>query len=83
MQSRQTMTNVLQLLVPIICLIIQIFLTEAMVEGSSLFLNQELNFPIPYFYNIPLKPLSSLGLVYNVSSCNEWYMYSFNNEVAT
>ena len=34
--------------------------------------------PIPFYYNLPLKALSSLGMFFNVTNCNEWYMYSFD-----
>ena len=34
--------------------------------------------PIPFIYNIPLKPLSNFeNIVFNVSECNEWYLYTF------
>lgn len=60
-----------------------IFLKEAVIEGTSLFSNQEISVPIPFYYNLPLKALSSLGKMFNVTDCNEFYMYSFNNETTT
>ena len=68
---------------PIVSLIIMIFLREAIVEGTSLFSNQEITVPIPFYYNLPLKALTSLGSYFNVTDCNEWYLYSFNNETAS
>lgn len=59
------------------------FLREAMVEGTSLFANQEINLPVPFYYNLPLKALSSLGAMFNVTDCDEWYMYSFNKQTTT
>ena len=61
-------------------LMILVFLREGVVESSSVFANQEVIVPIPFYYNLPLKALSSLGQFFNVTNCNEWYMYSFNNE---
>ena len=59
------------------------FLREAFVESTQLFANQEIVVPIPFYYNLPLKALSSLKALVNVTDCNEWYMYSFNKESAT
>jgi len=37
--------------------------------------------PIPFIYNMPLKPLSNFeSTVFSVTDCNEWYMYNFGAE---
>lgn len=77
------MTNILQVVVPILALLILMFLREAVVESTQLFANQEVSVPIPFYYNLPLKALSSLGALFNVTDCDEWYLYSFNNQTAT
>ena len=77
------LTNILQVLVPIFGLMVLMFLREAVVESTQLFANQEVSMPIPFYYNLPLKALSSLGALFNVTDCDEWYMYSFNKETAT
>lgn len=77
------MTNVLQITVPIMCLLIMMFLSEAVVQSSQVFANKEIAVPIPHYYNLPLKALSSLGTLFNVTSCDEWYMYSFNKSTTS
>jgi hypothetical protein len=44
------------------------------------FANINIEVPVPFIYNIPLKPLSNFpdSMVFNVSDCNEWYLYRFN-----
>lgn len=83
LQSRQKLTNVMQLFLPVILLILCMFLKEAIVSNTAVFANQEISLPIPYFFNIPLKPLSTFGQFFNVSDCLEWYQYSFNTSTAT
>lgn len=59
------------------------FLREAIVSNSAVFANQEISLPIPFFYNIPMQPVSSLGMFFNVSDCLEWYQFTFNKTTAT
>lgn len=77
------LTNTLQLTMPIVALCIMVFMREALVESTSLFSNQEITVPIPFYYNLPLKALTTLGQYFNVTDCNEFYLYSFNKETAT
>ena len=59
------------------------FLREAIVSNSSVFANQEISLPIPFWYNVPLAPVSRLGQFFNVSDCLEWYQFAFNRSTAT
>lgn len=73
LQSRQKLTNLLQLLLPVVLLSLCMFLREAIVSNTAVFANQDISLPIPFFYNLPLKPLSAFGQFFNVSDCLEWY----------
>ena len=64
-------------MVPILGLSVMIFLREAVVSNSEVFANTDVSIPIPFFYNIPLKPFASFGRFFNVTDCNEWYAFSF------
>jgi hypothetical protein len=44
-------------------------------------MNKPIKFPIPIFYNLPMKPLASFGVMFNVTDCMEWYMYQFDSDV--
>ena len=68
---------------PVFALSIMIFLKEAVIESTSLFSNQEISAPIPFYYNLPLKALTSLKWFVNVTDCDEWYGYSFNKQTTT
>lgn len=59
------------------------FLREAIVSNTAVFANQDITVPVPFFYNLPLKPLSIFGQFFNVSDCLEWYQYTFNTSSAT
>lgn len=62
---------------------ILMFAREALIESTQIFANKEISVPIPFYYNLPLKALSGLGVMFNVTDCDEWYMYSFNNDTTT
>lgn len=83
LQMRQKLTNVLQIFMPILFISIVMFLREAIVLGSAVWANQDIQLPVPFFYNLPMKPLSTLGLLFNVTDCLEWYQFSFNTSTAT
>jgi hypothetical protein len=45
--------------------------------------NVTIAIPIPYIYNIPLKPLSNFeNIIFNVSECHEWYMFAYDNSTS-
>jgi hypothetical protein len=46
-----------------------------MLAGASLYI------PIPFFFNIPYKPFSALGLLFNITECDQWYMYQFDDNI--
>jgi hypothetical protein len=73
-------TNLMQLLVPLFGLLVLYFLREALLDQSAAFINEVISLPIPFFYNIPLKPFRSFSSLtfFNVSECDEWYLYKFN-----
>ena len=77
------MTNFLQIFIPILGLTFMMFLREAVVSNMEVFSNNEIAIPIPFFYQLPLKPLSVFGKFFNVTDCLEWYQYSFNKDYAT
>ena len=61
------------------------FLKEALVAQTIVIMNENISLPIPFFYNIPLKPFRSFGgfSFFNVTDCNEWYLYGFNKSTTT
>ena len=67
-----------QICVPIFGLMCMSFLRDAILSNSDMLANKDFNQPIPYIYNIPLAPLAKLGQFFNVSECDEWYMYQFD-----
>lgn len=70
------------MLVPLWSLGVICFLRKVCLANSEFISNTEIRLPVPFFYNVPLKPLSSLpGSIFNVTDCNEWYMYQFNEGV--
>ena len=44
-------------------------------------MNKPIKFPIPIFYNLPMKPIASFGVVFNVTDCHEFYMFQFDSKV--
>ena len=75
-------TNIAQLMIPIFGLILMRFLMEGVLQNSDALMNKPIKFPIPIFFNIPMKPLASFGVMFNATDCFEWYMYQFNANVS-
>jgi hypothetical protein len=55
---------------------------DAVVANSDVFANINISLPIPFIFNIPLKPLRAFGQFFNVTECDEWYMFQFDNETS-
>ena len=54
------------------------FLKSVAIENTGCLANIQIAMPIPFFFGLPLKPLSNLpGQIFNVTECNEWYLYQF------
>jgi hypothetical protein len=64
--------------VPIFGLVCLVFLREAVLANSDVLANKTISLPIPYIYNLPMKPLASFGQFFNVTECDEWYMFQFD-----
>lgn len=47
--------------------------------------DENISLPIPFFYNMPLKPFRSFDAFtfFNVTECEEWYLYQFNENTTT
>mmetsp|Transcript_15182 Transcript_15182/g.23439 ORF Transcript_15182/g.23439 Transcript_15182/m.23439 type:complete len:127 (-) Transcript_15182:736-1116(-) len=62
---------------PIFGLLVLMFLQIGFLNNSQILMNQEISLPIPYWFNLPLKALSSLRSFIHVTDCQEWYYYQF------
>ena len=62
-------------MIPIFGLILMRFLMEGVLQNADTLMNKPIKFPIPMFYSVPLKPIASFGVAFNVSDCMEYYMY--------
>jgi len=65
----------MQILAPCFGLYCLMFIRDALVANSDVLANININLPVPFIYNFPLKPLASFGMFFNVTECDEWYMY--------
>lgn len=55
------------------------FLRSVAMANTQVLANTEIRIPIPFFYNLPLGPISNIpGSFFNVSECHEWYMYQYS-----
>lgn len=71
----------MQLSLPVFGLLVIMLMREGVLANSQFLANTVIQLPIPFFYNIPLKPFASFGIFFNVTECDEWYMYQFNEDV--
>jgi hypothetical protein len=54
-----------------------VFLREGALQHTDLFANQEMALPFPFWFNLPLKPLSAMRKLLDVTDCHQWYMFQF------
>jgi len=53
-------------------------LKHAVMANADVLMNLNIAIPVPFIYNVPLKPLSNFNNnIFNVTECDEWYMYSY------
>lgn len=38
-----------------------------------------MSLPFPLLNNVPFKSITTFGSPYNITDCNEWYLYRFDN----
>ena len=74
-------TNIAQLAIPIFGLLLMRFLMEGVLTNGESLVNRSIKIPIPIFYNLPMKPIASLGVLINVTDCNEFYTYQSDPSV--
>lgn len=75
--SRQMSSNLSSILVPIFGLLLMVFVREALMQNTQSITNADINLPIPFFHNIPLKAFTSLKSVIHINDCNQWYLVNF------
>ena len=76
------MNTIMQIVCPIFGLACVSILRAAVMANADIIANISIVVPIPFIYNIPMKPLSNFEhIIFNVSDCNEWYMYKFEDGV--
>ncbi len=69
---------VLQLVMPIFALMCVGLLKSALMANADALANFNIVVPVPFLYNMPLKPLSNFEqIIFNVTTCHEFYMYTF------
>jgi hypothetical protein len=40
---------------------------------------KQLYVPIPFLLNVPLKPFAVLNTFFNITDCDQWYLYKFSD----
>jgi len=58
------------------------FVRDVIVSNSDVFANINISLPIPFILNFPLQPLAAFGKFFNVTECDEWYMFQFDNQTS-
>ena len=76
-------TNICQILTPIIGLFVVHALRKLGESSLDMFTDRSLYIPIPYIFNIPYKPFQALASYFNISDCNQWYLFDFAEEATS
>lgn len=82
LQRRQLFNTIMQIVCPIFGLACVSILRSAVMANADIIANISIMVPVPFIYNVPLKPLSNFEhIIFNVSDCHEWYMFKFDDDV--
>ena len=82
LQMRQIGTNICQLLTPIISLLLIILLKGIAQSNISKYIDAPIYSGLPYIFNIPLYSIGQLGVLFNLTSCDQWYLYDFEDDAS-
>lgn len=74
-QSRMKQTFALQIFIPVFGLAVMSLIRDILAANADVLANQKVEIPIPHFFNLPLKSFKSLGLFFNITECDEFYLY--------
>lgn len=72
-------TFALQIFIPVFGLAVMSLIRDILASNADVLANQKVEIPIPHFFNLPLKSFNSLGLFFNITECDEYYLYQFAN----
>ena len=75
---RQVGTNICQAITPIIGLCVVYVFRYLGTTSLDLINGKSMYIPIPFIFNLPLKPFSTFNPYFNISDCNQWYLYQFS-----
>ena len=82
LQGRQKLTNVCQILTPITGLFVVQSLKNLGESSMRAVLDKTLYIPVPFLFNVPYMPLQSLVSYFNISDCDQWYLYDFASDAS-
>ena len=82
LQMRQIGTNIWQLLTPIISLLLIILLRGIAESNISKYIDAPIYSGLPYMFNIPLTSVGQLGVLFNMTNWEQWYMYGFEDSAS-
>ncbi|CAI2381584.1 unnamed protein product [Moneuplotes crassus] len=81
LQFRQMGTNLCQLVTPIVSLLLIILLKNIADDNISEYVSAPIYDDIPYVLNFPIAPIGEMGLGLTLTSCEQWYMYGFDDDI--
>ena len=80
LQLRQVGTNICQCLTPIIGLLLIVLLQKIASSNISKYLEKPIYSGLPFMFNLPYQQIGGTGLLFNISTCEQWYLYQFDEE---
>ena len=75
-------TNICQILTPVAGLMIVMGAETFLTKSIDKFADKVVYIPVPQIFNLNYKALGNIGDFLQIDSCDQWYMYSFDDKVS-
>ena len=79
LQLRQKCTNICQIVTPIVGLTVMMVVKFMVVDSMDIYSDKGIYVPFPFLFNMDQKTLGNILPMLNITTCNQWYMYSFDD----
>ena len=58
------------------------FVRSGVLANTDSIFNESISIPVPLFYNIPASLFDTFGILFNTTTCDEWYLYKFDDGIS-
>ena len=63
---------------PVVALSVLVLLKFMVVDLLTIYADKVIYVPVPFIFNLNYKAISNIFPMINVTTCNQWYMFTFD-----